>query len=85
MPTATHPFFIFDNNFVLKKAAPLSPLLFTPYLPFALAFLFLLISARIVAQAELWGMTNFGAAGFGSIIRLNTDGSSFANFVFETQ
>ncbi|MFN0173182.1 MAG: choice-of-anchor tandem repeat GloVer-containing protein [Saprospiraceae bacterium] len=69
----------------MKKAALLYPLLFTRYLPFALAFLFLLISARIVAQTELWGLTNFGAAGYGSIIKLNTDGSGFANFVFETQ
>ena len=61
------------------------PLLPSYCFPPALILLFLMVSIRIVAQTELWGMTSYGAAGYGSIIKINTDGSGFANYAFENE
>ena len=66
----------------MKKATSPFRFLSCGMLP-ALVFLVVFVSTRIVAQTELWGMTSAGAEGYGSIFKLNTDGSGFANFVFE--
>jgi len=77
-------FFYFCQTLAMKKTTfPLLPT--NCFLP-ALAFLFLMVSTRIAAQTELWGMTTSkGAAGNGSIIKLNTDGSNFSSYSFGNQ